>query len=314
VKYLVAGGAGFLGSHLVKELLDGGNDVIVVDNLCTGNMCNIQEHFKNDKFSFWCMDIRDLDVRQFNLRLDGIFNMACPASPLHYFRIPVETLMTSVQGTYNLLRIADEHGARILHTSTSEVYGDPLVHPQTEEYWGNVNPYGMRSCYDEGKRAAEALMHDFRDNYGTDTRVVRIFNTYGPNMDVDDGRVVSNFIVQALRGVPITICGDGTQTRSFCYVSDLIRGIWAVFDSDVHSPLNIGNPVEFTMNELAEIVIHKTNSKSIIKYVELPKDDPKQRKPDISRVTTHTGWSPSIQLEQGIELSIPYFEEALKRK
>jgi len=313
-KYLVAGGAGFLGSHMVKELMKEGHEVIVVDNLCTGNFDNIKKFFTNQKFHFWCMDICDLNLKHFNTRIDGIYNFACPASPVHYARIPIETTLACTLGLHKLLEVAKEHKCRILQTSTSEVYGDPRIHPQPESYWGNVNSYGPRSCYDEGKRAGEALLYDYHHKYGVDTRIVRIFNTYGPNMDIDDGRVVSNFIVQALRNEPITIYGDGEQTRSFCFVDDMIAGIREVYlQNRTHDPINIGNPNEFTMNELANEILSRTKSNSCIEYHKAPKDDPKQRQPNIKKIKELTGWYPKIALSFGLECSIPYFREAICR-
>jgi UDP-glucuronate decarboxylase len=310
--YLVAGGAGFLGSHLTKRLLDDGNEVTVVDNLCTGNIRNIESFFNNNNFSYVNRDINDTGIvrlfRDYNF--NGIFNLACPASPIHYQNIPIETTLTCVVGTNNLLQLALSHGCKILQASTSEVYGDPEISPQHEYYVGHVNSYGPRACYDEGKRAAEALFYDYKRIHNVDTRIVRIFNTYGPNMSVDDGRVVSNFIVQALRGDNITIYGDGSQSRSFCFVSDLINAMLTVWNSEIQTPVNIGNPMEFTMLELAQKVLRITRSKSIIVYKDLPTDDPKQRRPDIGLVRS-LGWSPKIPLDNGLYATIDYFEKKL---
>jgi UDP-glucuronate decarboxylase len=306
--YLIAGGAGFLGSHLTRKLLEEGNEVTVVDNLCTGQLENISEHFEKDAFAFIRADINDLtDSTVFDgSELHGIFNLACPASPIHYQNIPIETTLTCVTGTNNLLKLAVRHGCKILQASTSEVYGDPEISPQSETYVGHVNSYGPRACYDEGKRAAEALFFDYERIHNVDTRIVRIFNTYGPNMCVDDGRVVSNFIVQALRGDDITIYGDGSQTRSFCYVDDLIEGMLTVYNSSIKTPVNVGNPNEFTMLELAEKVITVTGSNSKITYRPLPKDDPKQRRPDIS-LAKSLGWQPKIKLDLGLQSAVEYF-------
>jgi UDP-glucuronate decarboxylase len=310
--YLVAGGAGFLGSHLSKRLLDDGNNVTVIDNLCTGSIENIRSYLNRDNFFYINHNIND--INDFNIldsyKFDGIFNLACPASPIHYQNIPIETTLTCVIGTNNLLKLAVKHGCKILQSSTSEVYGDPQISPQHEHYVGHVNSYGPRACYDEGKRAAEALFYDYRRIHNVDTRIVRIFNTYGPNMCVADGRVVSNFIVQALRNEDITIYGDGSQSRSFCYVSDLIDAMLTVYNSDVQTPVNIGNPGEFTMLELAKKVIQITNSKSKIIFMPLPEDDPKQRRPDIGLVNS-LGWSPKIPLDNGLYVTVDYFKEKL---
>lgn len=312
MRYLVTGGAGFLGFHLCKSLLGDGHTVHAIDNLCSSSGDNLLELAREPNFNFARMDICDPRLQKVTApKYDGIFNLACPASPVHYQNIPVETTLTCVQGTYNVLRLAEAHRCRVLHTSTSEVYGDPSVHPQPESYWGNVNSYGPRSCYDEGKRAAEALLYDFKHKYNLDTRIVRIFNTYGPNMCSDDGRVVSNFIVQALRGEDITIYGDGQQTRSFCYVSDLIAGLRTVFDSNITTPVNLGNPGEFTMIELAEKVLAKVGGKSKIVFKPLPKDDPQQRKPDIT-LAESLGWSPKITLDLGLDYTVKYFSDLEK--
>lgn len=307
MKYLVTGGAGFLGFHLCESLLKDGHTVYAIDNLSSSTGSNLLELNKNRNFRFWEMDICDNLIKDITTEFDGIFNLACPASPIHYQNTPVETTLTCVVGTHNVLRLAQKNNCRILHTSTSEVYGDPSVHPQPETYLGNVNSYGPRSCYDEGKRAAEALMYDFRHKYNVDTRVVRIFNTYGPNMCYNDGRVVSNFITQAIRNEDITIYGSGQQTRSFCYVSDLIAGLRMVFDqTKITSPINLGNPSEFTMLELAEKVLEKTGSTSKIIHLPLPKDDPRQRRPDIS-LANSLGWSPKVSLSEGLDSTIKYF-------
>jgi UDP-glucuronate decarboxylase len=312
MRVLVAGGAGFLGSHLSEYLLSNGHEVIVVDNFYTGQRENVKHLLDNKNFELLRHDV----TFPLFVEVDAICNLACPASPIHYQRNPVQTIKTSILGSINLLGLARRTGARILQASTSEIYGDPEISPQVESYWGNVNPIGVRSCYDEGKRAAETLFADYRRQYKMDTKVARIFNTYGPRMALDDGRVVSNFIIQALRNNPITIYGDGSQTRSFCYVDDLISGLdsllWA--ESDVAGPINIGNPGEFTILELAEIVITMTNSKSEIVFSDLPSDDPKQRKPSIEIAKKVLNWEPRIQLREGLAKSIPYFESAVKRE
>lgn len=311
MRVLVAGGAGFLGSHLSEYLLHAGHEVIVVDNFYTGQRENIKHLLDNKNFELLRHDI----TLPLFVEVDAICNLACPASPVHYQRNPVQTVKTSILGAINLLGLARRTGARILQASTSEIYGDPAISPQVEEYWGNVNPIGIRSCYDEGKRVAETLFADYRRQYEMDTKIARIFNTYGPRMALDDGRVVSNFIVQALQGKPITIYGDGSQTRSFCYVDDLIRGLdlllWA--DIEIGGPVNIGNPGEFTILELARIVIELTNSNSKIVFSELPSDDPKQRKPDISKALSTLNWEPNIELREGLIKAIPYFSDALKK-
>jgi UDP-glucuronate decarboxylase len=306
-KVLVTGGAGFIGSHLCKKLIDQGNIVYCLDNLFTGNKKNIKELLDNPKFSFLEYNIIvpcDLDVNK-------VYNLACPASPIHYQLFPVETLKTSILGSINMLDLANKNKARILQTSTSEIYGNPFVHPQKEDYWGNVNPIGVRSCYDEGKRCAETLFFDYNRQYGTDIRVVRIFNTYGPNMNINDGRVVSNFIIQALTNEDITIYGSGLQTRSFCYIDDMIDALLLMMGNDFIGPINLGNENEFTIIELAELVLSITNSKSKITFNELPQDDPKQRKPDISLAKNKLGWGPKIQLKEGLIKTIEYFEEQL---
>jgi UDP-glucuronate decarboxylase len=309
MKVLLTGAAGFLGSHLTAKLLDSGHQVVGIDDLSTGSLSNLIPALQNPDFQFIEHDVR-LPI---NVAADAILNFACPASPKNYQLDPVRTIETNFLGIINMLHLARETGARIIQASTSEVYGDPAISPQPESYWGNVNPIGIRSCYDEGKRAAETLCFDYARQYGVDSRVIRIFNTYGPNMAVGDGRVVSNFIVQAIQGSPITIYGDGSQTRSFCFVSDLVDGIYRILmlDTRLDSPINLGNPGEFTMNELAEIVIRITNSKSEIVYEPLPHDDPRQRKPDISRARSILGWNPTISLEEGVATTAMYFEKEL---
>ena len=303
---LVTGGSGFLGSHLCDRLLVEGNEVICVDNLFTGSKDNIRHLLENDRFEFVRHDV----TFPLYLEVDQIYNLACPASPVHYQYDPVQTTKTSVHGAINMLGLAKRTGARILQASTSEVYGDPEVHPQPESYWGRVNPIGVRSCYDEGKRCAETLFFDYQRQHGTEIKVARIFNTYGPRMNPGDGRVVSNFIVQALKGEPITIYGDGSQTRSFCYVDDLIEGFVRLMNSapEVTGPVNLGNPVEFTMLELANLVIEITGSKSKIINMDLPEDDPRQRQPDICYARDLLGWEPSIHLRDGIVETVQYFK------
>jgi UDP-glucuronate decarboxylase len=308
VRVLVAGGAGFLGSHLCESLLNKGHSVICLDNLYTGSKDNIQHLTGNPQFEFLRHDV----TFPVYLEVDAIFNLACPASPVHYQRNPVQTLKTSVHGAINLLGLAKRVGAIYIQASTSEVYGDPTISPQDEEYWGNVNPIGERSCYDEGKRAAETLTYDYRRQFGVDTRIARIFNTYGPRMQPNDGRVVSNFIVQALRGEDITIYGDGSQTRSFCYVDDLIAGLMALFISNnLPGPINLGNPQPQTMLELASRIISLTKSNSSIVHRDLPSDDPKTREPNISLARDKLGWSPKIDLDNGLLSTIAYFSEKL---
>ena len=306
MRYLVTGGAGFLGSHLCRRLVTTGHDVVCLDNLYTGSKINIVDLMQYENFEFLRHDI----TVPLSIEIDAIINLACPASPVHYQKFPVQTTRTSVLGAINMLELASKLNIKIFQASTSEVYGDPTVNPQTEDYWGNVNPIGIRACYDEGKRAAETLFFDFRRQYNLDIKVARIFNTYGPNMSINDGRVVSNFILQALRKKPITIYGDGSQTRSFCYVDDLIEGIMLLIhqDAEVSGPVNLGNPNEFTMLELAHLVLQKTNSTSEIIFEELPSDDPRQRKPDISLAQSLLGWNPKIQLDEGLKRTISYFE------
>jgi UDP-glucuronate decarboxylase len=309
MKILVTGGAGFLGSHLSRKLLSLGHEVIAVDNLYTGSKKNIYDLLPDPRFEFIRHDI----TFPLYLEVDGIFNLACPASPKHYQRDPVQTLKTSVVGAINMLGLAKRLSIPILQASTSEVYGDPEVSPQSENYLGNVNPVGIRACYDEGKRAAETLFFDYNRQYGLEIRVARIFNTYGPNMAVDDGRVVSNFVWQALNGLPITIFGDGSQTRSFCYVSDLIEGLVKLFMAkDISGPINLGNPNQLTMNGLADEIIRMTNSKSEVIYLDLPGDDPKQRVPDINKAKLALDWSPTIDRETGLTQTIEYFKSQMR--
>jgi UDP-glucuronate decarboxylase len=304
-RVMITGGAGFLGSHLADRLLEAGHEVLCVDNLFTGTKDNIAHLHSNPSFEFMRHDI----TFPLFVEVDEIYNLACPASPIHYQHDPVQTTKTSVHGAINMLGLAKRLGCKILQASTSEVYGDPSVHPQTEEYWGHVNPIGPRSCYDEGKRCAETLFFDYHRQHKLRIKVARIFNTYGPRMHPADGRVVSNFIMQALQNEPITIYGDGSQTRSFCYVDDLVAGLIGLMESgpEITGPINIGNPNEFTVRELAEQVIRLTNSRSKIVEAPLPQDDPKQRQPDISKAKRDLGWEPSVQLEQGLVKTIDYF-------
>ena len=308
-KILVTGGAGFLGSHLSDKLLNDGHDVLVVDNFFTGNKENVQHLLQNSRFELMRHDV----TFPLYVEVDQIYNLACPASPIHYQRDPVQTTKTSVHGAINMLGLAKRVGAKILQASTSEVYGDPEVHPQPESYWGRVNPSGIRSCYDEGKRCAETLFFDYWRQHNLRIKVVRIFNTYGPRMHPNDGRVVSNFIVQALRGKNISIYGDGSQTRSFCYVDDLIAAMTSAMDTSdgFTGPVNIGNPSEFTMLELAEMVLRLTQSKSAITFSPLPQDDPKQRKPDITLAQNSLNWRPKVGLEDGLRETISYFKSKL---
>ena len=310
MRILVTGGAGFIGSHLCERLLNEGNEVICLDNFFTGRKVNIEHLLDDHRFELIRHDVTEPIL----LEVDQIYNLACPASPIHYQFNPIKTVKTNVLGTTNMLGMAKRVKARILQASTSEVYGDPIVHPQTEDYWGNVNPIGLRSCYDEGKRVAETLMMDYHRQGHVDTRIARIFNTYGERMLENDGRVVSNFIVQALRGEELTIYGDGTQTRSFCYVSDLVDGmikLMAAQGDDIHLPVNMGNPGEFTMNELAEQVGVATGREIHIKYMPLPQDDPKQRKPDISRAQRLLAWQPRIPLAEGLKKTVDYFASVI---
>ena len=306
-RVMVTGGAGFLGSHLADRLIEAGHEVLCVDNLFTGTKDNIAHLHGNPSFEFMRHDV----TFPLFVEVDEIYNLACPASPIHYQHEPVQTTKTSVHGAINMLGLAKRLGCKILQASTSEVYGDPAVHPQSEDYWGHVNPIGPRSCYDEGKRCAETLFFDYHRQNGLPIKVARIFNTYGPRMHPADGRVVSNFIMQALKGEPITIYGDGSQTRSFCYVDDLVRGLMSLMDTgpDVTGPINIGNPNEFTVRELAEKVIELTGSSSRIVEEPLPQDDPRQRQPDISKAKRDLGWEPTVQLEQGLTQTIDYFRK-----
>jgi UDP-glucuronate decarboxylase len=306
-RVLVTGGAGFIGSHLCERLLNDGYDVLCVDNYYSSTKANISHLLDNPRFEVIRHDV----TFPLYVEVDQIFHLACPASPIHYQRDPVQTTKTAVHGSINMLGLAKRTGAKILLTSTSEVYGDPLVHPQTEDYWGNVNPIGPRACYDEGKRAAETLFFDYHRQHGLKIKVVRLFNTYGPRMHPQDGRVVSNFIMSALTGAPLTVYGEGQQTRSFCYVSDLIDGLIAMMDSgdETTGPINLGNPGEFTIGELANIVIDMTKSDSSLEYLPLPTDDPIRRQPDITRAKDQLGWAPTIPLIEGLETTIKHFKE-----
>jgi UDP-glucuronate decarboxylase len=306
-KILVTGGAGFLGSHLCDRLVKQGHHVLCVDNYFTGSKKNVEHLLKYSNFEIIRQDI----CIPLYVEVDQIYNLACPASPRHYQHDPIQTMKTSVIGAFNMLGLAKRTGAVILQASTSECYGDPTEHPQTEDYWGNVNPIGIRSCYDEGKRAAETLFMDYHRVHDVDIKIMRIFNTYGPRMAVNDGRVVSNFIIQALKGEDITIYGDGSQTRSFCYVDDLLDGMMKLMAFPITGPVNIGNPNEFTMKELALTIKKLTKSPSKIVYKELPEDDPKQRSPDISLAQGVLGWNPKIQLEAGLKKTIKYFEDII---
>jgi UDP-glucuronate decarboxylase len=306
MRILITGGAGFIGSHLCERLIDEGHEVICLDNFFTGRRENILPLLDNHRFELLRHDV----IEPVLLEVDQIYNLACPASPVHYQYNPVKTVKTNVMGMINMLGLAKRVRARILQASTSEVYGDPLEHPQTEKYWGNVNPIGLRSCYDEGKRLAETLMMDYHRQNNVDTRIARIFNTYGPRMLEDDGRVVSNFIVQALCGEQLTIYGAGDQTRSFCYVDDLVEGLISLMNAEaLHDPVNLGNPCEFTIKELAEEVIEMCGSGAGVKYLDLPPDDPRQRQPDITRAQQLLGWNPTIPLRQGLEKAVAYFRK-----
>jgi len=307
-RILVTGGAGFLGSHLCEYFLQNNSDVICLDNFFSGSKDNIRHFFGHPYFEMIRHDV----IHPFFVEVDKVYHLACPASPIHYQHNPIKTVKTNVMGTINMLGLAKRTGARMLLASTSEIYGDAQVHPQTEAYWGNVNPIGVRSCYDEGKRVAETLMMDYRRQNHVDIRIVRIFNTYGPRMAVEDGRVVSNFIVQALKGEPLTIYGDGRQTRSFCYVSDLIRGLVAMMEApDPAGPVNLGNPQEYAIQELAETVLRLTKSRVKIIKKPLPADDPVRRCPDISLAKQKLGWEPRVGLEEGLGLTIDYFMQKL---
>ncbi|MBN1915311.1 MAG: SDR family oxidoreductase [Parachlamydiales bacterium] len=309
MRALVAGGAGFLGAHLCDRLLQKGYHVTAVDNLSTGFLENIASLENHNNFQFIRHDI----CSSLHLEVDEIYNLACPASPVHYQSDPLQTLRTNIMGSMNLLELAKENGAKIMQASTSEVYGDPLVHPQKELYWGNVNPMGQRSCYDEGKRCAETFFYEYHKQKNVDIRVVRVFNTYGPKMHPNDGRVISNFIIQALRNAPLTVYGKGLQTRSFCYVDDLIRGIMAFNDlqETCDFPVNLGNPEEFTVLELAQFIIELTNSRSKIVFCPLPQDDPQKRRPDISLAKKILGWQPIVPLKEGLLRTISYFDTEL---
>jgi len=308
MRILITGGAGFLGSHLCDRLIEQGHDIICLDNFFTGRKTNIQHLVGNPRFELVRHDVID----PFKFEVDRIYNLACPASPPHYQYNPIKTMKTSVVGAINCLGLAKRVKARVFQASTSEVYGDPNIHPQPEAYWGHVNPIGLRSCYDEGKRAAETLFFDYHRENGVDIRVIRIFNTYGPRMLPDDGRVVSNFIVQALQGKDLTVYGEGSQTRSFCYVDDLVDGFMRFMEQEkIVGPMNLGNPGEFTMLQLAELVLKKVGGKSKITHLPLPSDDPKQRRPDITLAKEILGWEPKVPLEAGIEKTIAYFKGAL---
>lgn len=310
MRILITGGAGFLGSHLCDRLIEQGHDIICLDNFFTGRKANIQHLVGNPRFELVRHDVID----PFKFEVDRIYNLACPASPPHYQYNPIKTMKTSVVGAINCLGLAKRVKARVFQASTSEVYGDPNVHPQPEAYWGHVNPIGLRSCYDEGKRAAETLFFDYHRENGVDIRVIRIFNTYGPRMLPDDGRVVSNFIVQALQGKDLTVYGEGSQTRSFCYVDDLVDGFMRFMEQEkIVGPMNLGNPGEFTMLQLAELVLKKVGGKSKITHLPLPSDDPKQRRPDITLAKETLGWEPKVPLEAGIEKTIAYFKDALAK-
>ena len=308
MRILVTGGAGFIGSHLCERLLNSGHDVLCLDNFFTGRRANIVHLHDNPHFELIRHDV----IEPILLEVDQVYNLACPASPIHYQYNPVKTVKTNVMGTINMLGLAKRVRARILQASTSEVYGDPLIHPQREDYWGNVNPIGVRSCYDEGKRLAETLMMDYHRQNHVDVRIARIFNTYGPRMLENDGRVVSNFIVQALRNQPLTIFGQGDQTRSFCYVDELVSALILLMNTDgIDGPVNLGNPREFTIKQLADEVIQLSDSASVVEHLPLPQDDPKQRQPDIARAQALLNWTPKIELREGLQKTIAYFKEQI---
>ena len=311
-KVLVTGGAGFLGSHLCRELIRQGHDVLCLDNFFTGHKRNIQDLLGQPSFDLIRHDV----VNPIFLEVDQIYNLACPASPVHYQYNPVKTIKTSVMGTINVLGLAKRVRARVLQASTSEVYGNPQIHPQVESYWGHVNPIGLRSCYDEGKRCAETLCFDYHRQNNIGIKVARIFNTYGPNMDINDGRVVSNFIIQALQNKPLTVYGDGTQTRSFCYVDDMVKGLIALMNSpkDITGPVNLGNPIEITIKEIAERILRLTGSSSPIDHRPLPADDPVQRQPDITLAKEKLNWQPTVNLDEGLGHTIGYFKSLLSRE
>lgn len=306
-RILITGGAGFIGSHLSEQLLNEGNDIICLDNFFTGSKDNIRHLIGNNRFELVRHDI----INEYFIEVDEIYNLACPASPVHYQYNPIKTVKTSVMGIINMLELAKRCNAKILQASTSEVYGDPKIHPQIESYWGNVNPIGLRSCYDEGKRVAETLISDYHRQYNLNIRIARIFNTYGPKMAINDGRVVSNFIVQALKNEPITVYGSGSQTRAFCFVSDIVDALILLMKSDYSLPINLGNPEEHTIFDFAKYIIELTNSNSEIIYKELPSDDPLQREPDISLAKEKLNWEPTTSLKDGLVKTIKYFEERL---
>jgi len=309
MRILVTGGAGFIGSHLIDRLMEQGHDVICLDNFYTGNKRNVLKWFNHPNFELIRHDVTE----PIRLEVDQVYHLACPASPVHYQYNPVKTIKTNVMGTLNMLGLAKRVKARFLLASTSEVYGDPEIHPQTEDYRGNVNPIGIRSCYDEGKRVAETLSFDYHRQNDVDIRVIRIFNTYGPRMLENDGRVVSNFVVQALRGQPLTVYGDGSQTRSFCYVSDLVEGIMRMMNGDYVGPVNLGNPDEYTILQLAQAIQQQVNPDVAIEFKPLPQDDPRRRKPDITKAQTHLGWQPTIPLQLGLERTIEDFRARISQ-
>jgi UDP-glucuronate decarboxylase len=310
MKVLVTGGAGFIGSHLCERLITQGHEVVCLDNFFTGRRENVRHLLDYRTFELLRHDV----CEPLLVEVDQIYNLACPASPVHYQYNPIKTVKSNVMGTLNMLVLARRVGARILQASTSEVYGEPHEHPQTESYWGNVNPIGLRSCYDEGKRVAETLMMDYHRQNKVDTRIARIFNTYGPRMAESDGRVVSNFVVQALRGIPLTLYGDGSQTRSFCYVDDLVEGLIRLMNTDgLHDPVNLGNPGEFSIRQLAETIVELCGGRLSIEYKPLPQDDPTQRRPDIRRANQLLDWRPTVALREGLQRTIPYFAGRLKR-